>query len=74
MDISPKGHDTQDIAHIPYEAKKNKDQSVYALVLLKRGNKIIRGGEDLGRREKQEGEREKDQYVETGEMYRVSGS
>jgi hypothetical protein len=42
VDISPKVQNTQDTNHI--KPKKKEDQSVDASVLLRRGNKVLKGG------------------------------
>jgi hypothetical protein len=42
VDISPKALNTQDIIHRLHEAEE-KDQSVDTLVLLRKGNKILKG-------------------------------
>jgi hypothetical protein len=46
VDISPEARNTQDIIHRPYEAqeKVRPKCGVDALVLLRRGNKILMGG------------------------------
>jgi hypothetical protein len=44
VDIRPKAQNTQNTFHRPHELKKKEDQSVDALVLLKRRNKILTGG------------------------------
>jgi hypothetical protein len=41
---SPKVQITHDTIHRPYEAQKERRQIVGALVILRRGNKILAGG------------------------------
>ena len=44
MDLPPKAQNTQDIIHRPHEAQEEgRPKSVDALVLLRRGNKILTG-------------------------------
>ena len=67
----------QVIVHM--KLKKKEDQSVDASVLLRRGNKIIkgsRGWEELGRKRRGGGEKEGKNQVweEMEEMYRGSGN
>jgi hypothetical protein len=40
VDISPETQNTQDTICKTYETQKKEDQSVYTLILLRRGNKI----------------------------------
>jgi hypothetical protein len=43
MDISPKAQNTPDIIQRSHKAHKKEDQSVGSLVLVRRGNKIVKG-------------------------------
>ena len=54
MDINPKLQNTHDTIHRPYEGNhinKKAGPSVDASITLKRGNKIIMGGEGIGGKE-----------------------
>jgi hypothetical protein len=44
VDIRPKVQNTQDTIQRPNEAQEKEDQSVHASILLRRGNKILTGG------------------------------
>ena len=45
MDISPEARTTQDTIHRPYEAQEEGRPGVDTSVLLRRGNKILMGGD-----------------------------